>query len=199
MYIIPRFWYDDMTFSTYTGITKSLVGGEVLGLKMNMPRTTWTLSIKYATQALKNAIESTLAEHISDTYIKMAVGPAFYIHRYNSLTEGTKYFMTYVFEFAFYKCPVARELSYVTEGSNHVLDGGIVIPADQADGDVPIIIKDYKEIPRRVVDDNLTVNITHKANNLFDLKLKLQDIARPTYLTTPYIVGVPDENYTAVC
>jgi hypothetical protein len=199
MYIIPRFWYDDMNINVYTGIKKSLVGDEVVKLKMNMPMTTWTLSIKYATAALKNTIENTLANHPNDTFISTAVGPAFYIHKYESALKGTQYFMTYLFEFAFYGCPVNRELNYVVDGTNHILDGNIVIPASQVASDTPITIGEYAEIPRKVVDDNLTVGLVHKVNNLFDLKLKLQDIARPLYLTTPFIVGVPDENYTTIC
>jgi hypothetical protein len=199
MYIIPRYLYDDMTFQEYTGVRNTLVDTEVVPLKLNLPKVTWHLSLDYATLELKNAIELALHQHADDLYVETVIGPAYYIDKRVDNLGDTHYYMTYLFEENYYGKPVSRPLVYSTSGSDHILADGTVIPSSQSESSPPVTINSTREVPRKVLFADSSLNIVHKANGLYSIKIKLEDIAKPMGYTDIYRVGVPDADYIANC
>jgi hypothetical protein len=199
MYVIPKFLYDDLSYTTYSGIRNTLVNNTVVPLKINLPKVDWELKIEFADWKVKNAIEESLQLHANELYLPSAVGPGFMLFRRDSITSGTEYFLTYYFEFKYYGVPVNRPISYTVEGNTHVLDGGMRVPSAFAPGDSLVIFEHTGEIHRKVLFTGPVTKVTHKANGLYNFSLKLQDIASPVYDDTAFQVGVSNADYVTVC
>ena len=198
MYVIPRFLYDDMTFSIYSGIKQTLVDTEVIDLRLNAPYTRWQLNLNYASIELKNHIEQALLTHGDELYLKSAIGPSYKIYKLDTIS-GISYYLTYDFEYKYYNKPMNRPLSYVEEAGYHIIEGAIRIPVDQSVGDPVILISAYPELPRKVVYTDTTFRITHKANNNYSLKFDVLDIAKPLGLPGAFVVGESNADYITNC
>ncbi len=197
MFLITKYLYNGLAFKEYSGIVPTMVNLDVIPVKVNIPKTTWKLSYDYVKKDLKNYIEEALYENYNDLYLDPTIGPAFYIHKYIDLLSNVKYYMTYIHEYAFYQKPVNRQINYIEDGTNHVLDGGLVIPND-LDG-TTVLELDFYPFPRKVFMPKNSLDVTHKANGLFGIRLELEDIAKPLDLANIFIIGKSHAGTSELC
>jgi hypothetical protein len=197
---IERYLYNDFSYTIETGLKPVLVNGEVVKVKTSVPRVKWSINFGKVSAELKNNLETALFRAQDDLYFNPHIGPAFYIGKHEDLGSGAiNYYLTYVFEYDYYETFVNKKIPYTIEGSNHVLSGGIVIPANMTPTDDPVIIKPTADTDRKLfyLDSNLSA--THKFNSVYELKQSFYEQAAPLPYTTMFIVGAPNVNYDTSC
>ena len=197
---IQRYLYDELGFKIITGNTPIIVDAAVVNAKQTIPQTIWNINFGKINMELKNAIEATISLEPNNTSIISYVGPNFYIgKRINPVGSVAEYYLTYVFEYAYYNTFVNKPLSYIVDGSDHLIEGSIRIPISQGSGDTPIVIAGAIALPRKLFYLESSLEIQHSFNNLFEFKAKFNELAGPLTYTNLFIAGVADANYAEYC
>jgi len=197
---IKRYLYNDLGFKILTGITPVVVNENVIDAKQATPQVDWAINFGKIDMALKNAIEATLALEPNNTFIRSYVGPHYYIgKRINPVGSVAEYYLTYIFEYAYYSTFVNKPLDYVVDGSDHLIEGSIRIPISQIESDEPIVISDAKSLPRKLFHLETFLDVKHEFNNIFSFSVKLTELAAPLPFTNLFIVGVSDVSYDTSC
>ncbi len=197
---IKRYLYNDLSFKVATGITPIIVNSVVVDAKQTVPETIWNINFGKVDMALKNAIEATLALEPNDTSIRSYIGPHYYIgKRINPVGSVTEYYLTYVFEYAYYQTFVNKPLAYIVDGSDHLIEGVLRIPISQVEGNDPIVFAGAKPLPRKLFHLENSLDIKHEFNNIFSFKVKLTELAAPLAFTNLFIAGASDVDYDSSC
>lgn len=197
---IKRYLYNGLGFKIDTGITPIIVNETALQTKSKVPQTIWTIDFGDVTMELKNAIEHTIFLEPNNTTVLSYVGPHFYIgKRINPVGDITEYYLTYIFEYAYYSTFVNKPLSYIVDGTDHLIEGTLRIPIAQTSGDTPIVFDKAEPLPRKMFYLAQTLGIAHKYNNVFNFKIVFNELAKPLAFTNLFIVGVSDAYDDTTC
>ena len=187
---LKRYLYDGLSFKISTGIVPVVVNGVVIDSKQSVPQVEWNLNFGKVDVGLKNAIEDTIMLDPNDTFINSFIGPHFYIgKRINPVGDVAEYYLTYAFEYKYYNTFVNKPLSYVVDGSDHLIDGGIRIPISQVDTDTPVEITGAISIYRKLFYLASVQDVNHEFNNIFSMKAKFIELAAPLAYTGMFKVG----------
>lgn len=197
---LKRYLYNDLSFKISTGIVPVIVNNEVVSSKQSVPSTIWTLDFGEVDMDLKNAIEETVLNEPNDTFINSFVGPNFLIgKRINPVGSVVEYYMTYLFEYKYYGTFVNKPLTYVVDGTDHLIDGSIRIPIAQVEATPPVVITGAKSLYRKLFFVDTTLDISHSFNNIFNMKTKFTELAAPLTYTGMYTVGVSSADNNLNC
>ena len=197
---LKRYLYDGLSFKISTGIVPVIVNGTVVDSKQSVPQTVWNLDFGKVDMGLKNAIEDTMFLEPNDTFINSFVGPHYYIgKRINPVGSAAEYYLTYVFEYKYYNTFVNKPLTYVIDGSDHLIDGSIRIPISQVEVDPIVEITGATSIYRKLFYIDSTQDVNHEFNNIFNMKARFTEIAAPLAYTGMYIVGASYVDNYSTC
>lgn len=197
---LKRYLYNNLSFKISTGVTPVVVNELVIDAKQTVPQVIWNINFGKADMSLKNAIEATIMLEPNSTFINSYVGPHFYIgKRINPVGSVAEYYLTYVFEYAYYNTFVNKPLNYIVDGSDHLIEGSIRIPIAQVDGDTPVVFEGASALPRKLFYLESMLDISHEFNNIFNLKGRFTELAAPLPYTNLFIAGVSDADNTLYC
>jgi len=197
---LKRYLYNGLNFTVNTGFKPVIVNDRLINVKQKIPRTIWDIDFGQVDNELKNAIESTVLLDINDTFIKTYVGPAFYIGKLiDPITAAISYYITYVFEYNYYKKFLNKPLSYTVSGTNHIIEDTIVIPANQLSTDPKVVISEATNLPRKLFYQKDKIGFLHATNGLFKMKLSFVEQGKPLVTTEAFIVGESNDNYNNNC
>lgn len=197
---LKRYLYNDLSFKISTGIVPIIVNNTVVDSKKAVPQTIWSIDFGEVDMGLKNAIENTIFLDPNDTFINSFVGPSFYIgKRINPVGSVAEYYLTYVFEYKYYQTFVNKPLTYVVDGSDHLIDGSIRIPIAQTDQDTPIVLTGATSVYRKLFHLDSILDIKHSFNNIYSMKAKFTELAAPLAYTGMFIVGESDADNNLYC
>ncbi len=193
---LKKYLYDGLSFKIETGVVPIIVNNSIIKSKQNVPQVVWSIDFGKVDMDLKNAIENSIFKEPDNTFINSYVGPSFYIGKRSSPTE---YYLTYVFEYEYYQTFVNKPLSYIVDGSDHLIEGSVRIPISQGSGDTPVSLTGAKSLPRKLFYVQADLDISHSFNNVFLMKAKFTELAAPLTYTGMFIVGEASANNFVYC
>jgi hypothetical protein len=192
---LKRYLYDGLKYKIITGTTPIIVNDQVVDTKQSIPKTIWTLKFGKVNPEIKDAIENIIFSDPNNIFISSPIGPSYYIgKKVDYVSQVASYFMTYVFEYKYHNTFVDKPISYTVEGTDHVLEGGIRIPANQGPNDPVVIIKGNVWTPRKLKFLDTKVLVQHEVYRLFNFDLDFTETAAPLPYSGMFIVG---ESYAA--
>lgn len=197
---LKKYLYDGLEYNISTGVQPILVDGFIVESRQAIPEVIWSLEFENISGELKNAIENIIFLDKDNTTIKSPIGPHYYIGKYIDLVDGTvSYYLTYIFEYDYYNGFVNKPLTYVVDGTDHLIESSIRIPISQTASDPIVQVSQVVYIPRKLfyLEDGLKVN--HKFYNHFSLKFEFREIAKPLGYTSMFIVGASYANNASYC
>lgn len=200
MTILESYLYNDFGYKIETGRIPILVNDAIVYADKSIPRVIWEIDFGRVTTQLKNAIEEGIFLSYDELYFKSYVGPAYKIGKYIDVLSGDiSYYLTYVFEYAYYNGFVNKPLDYVIDGSDHIIADSIRIPIAQAETDAPIVV-DKAGLLRKLHFLSSDLKIVHKANDISTLKATFYEQASPLNVSAnTFTVGVTNVNYNTTC
>lgn len=197
---IKRYLYDGLTYKISTGVKPVLVNGDIVKTKQTVPKATWNIDFGKSDTEIKNAIEHTILLEPNNTYIRSFVGPAFYIgKRIDAVSGVISYYMSYIYEFDYYKKFVNKPLAYEVDGTDHLIEGAIRVPISQTDLDDRIVVDQPVELPRKLYFNKTELSITHQYNGISGMKLECYEQAQPLPYTSVFIIGGSNDSYLDYC
>ena len=197
---IKRYLYNSMSFKIATGYKPVVVNTEVINSKLAIPQVIWNIDFGKIDLAFKNAIEETIFLEPNNTTILSYIGPHFYIGKRTDVTSGlAEYYLTYVFEYVYYSTFVNKPLSYVVDGTDHLIEDTLRIPISQAEGDTPVSFTGAIPLPRKIFYLDSSLDFRHESNNIFNFKVKFNEIAAPLSYTNLFIAGKSDADNNLYC
>lgn len=197
---LKRYLYDGLEYNILTGIQPIVVNSSIVESKQSIPQVIWSLQFENIDNELKNAIEAIIFLDKNNTTISCTVGPHYYIGKHIDLVNGTiSYYLTYVFEYDYYNGFVNKPLSYIVDGTNHIIEDSLIVPANQTALDPIVEFNQVAYITRKLfyLDNDLKVN--HKFYNHFNLRLNFSELAKPLGYTDMFIVGASYANNASYC
>ena len=197
MTILHKYLYDNLSIDIVTGFKPVMVNNRVHNSKVGLPLTKWDINFGTVSDELKNAIESAIMGDPNSLYIESPVGPGFNISKRVSPLGIVSYYISYLFEYAYYGVAMDREVSYTDNGTHHVLDIGVSIPINQSASDVPVVVPAHTVVPRKLLFLDENIREVHKANTIFEMKLRFTEVYKPLSYSSMYIVGVSDVNHNS--
>lgn len=197
---IKRYLYNGLSFKINTGVVPIVVNNTVIKSKQSAPQVVWDIDFGEISMGLKNAIEETIFLEPNNTFITSFVGPNFYIgKRVNPVGDVAEYYLTYLFEYDYYGTFVNRPLSYVVDGSDHLIEGVIRIPIAQVEATPNVVFEGATALPRKLFYLGSDLDVKHNYSNVFGFSSKFTEIAPPLVYTGMYIVGESDASYYTSC
>ena len=197
---LKRYLYDELSFKISTGIVPVIVNNVVIDAKQAAPQTEWSLNFGKVDMDLKNAIEATIFLDPNNIFINSFVGPHFYIgKRLNPVGGAAEYYLTYAFEYKYYGTFVNKPLTYVVDGSDHLIDGSFRIPISQAVSDPVVKFTGATSIYRKLFYVSSAQDVNHEFNNIFNMKANFTEIAAPLAYTEMFIVGESSVDNNLYC
>lgn len=196
--MIEKYLYNDFSYVIRSGKMPFLVGSGVVFTRNTVPRLEWSIDFGKITLEFKNAIEEGIFIDYADLYFKSFVGPAFFIGKHvDILTSEVSYYVTYIFEYAYYGSFVNKPLNYIVDGTDHLIEGQIRIPIDHVEADEPLVIGSL-ELARKLYFLEADMKLVHNTNNISSFKATFIEQAEPLAVSV-YKVGVSDVNHTTIC
>ncbi len=197
MTVLHKYLYDDLSLDIVTGFKPVMVNNTVHNSRVGLPLTKWAINFGLVSDELKNAIETAILQEPNDLYILSPVGPGFNISKRVNPIGPVTYYITYIFEYQYYNQFMDREVSYVTDGTDHLLDIGVRIPISQIASDTPVVVRADTVVPRKLLFLGESIKEIHKTNTVYEMKLQFTEVYKPLMYSNMYVVGVSDVNHTA--
>lgn len=199
---LKQYLVNDLEFDISTGYIPVIVNDSVVKSRQALPKITWHINFGDVKEKLKNTIEHIIFTEPNNTFIISNIGPSYYIvkeHLYWGEYIILNYYMTYIFEYDYYGKFVNRPLSYVEDGTDHLIEGVIRVPINQSAIDPPIVIPENTAMPRKLFFQESKIRLRHKYNGIYNFKAVFSEQAGPISSGGLYVVGETYVDNLEIC
>lgn len=193
--ILDKYQYKGLKYQIITGDKKAILDEHIVSCKVGIPLVNWTLRFKNVSSELKDYIESITYDYQEDLILKSHINPRFRIFRDTRATR--KYYLTYEHEYRYYNTAVNRSIPFTNDGTNDILEGGIIIPVTiPTEG---IVVPNNTDFSRKVYYLETKNTVTHEAYKIHSFSIRVKDIAKPVSQSVIEYIGASDVAYVTNC